>query len=308
VGLWRFDDGTGTNAADSSGFENTGTLTGENGNVPGWVAGQAGYGGALWFTNDGVNHAYVNIPGTNSLMVDLTETDAWTITTWAYEDTGGTTGTFLATYGRLLVIDGGDAFQFESGATGDEQMYTWSRQDTGWQVGWGPSSPVAPVLGQWVHWAVVYDGTSLTVFRNGNQGVLGGKASLPRSAALGFSGYTGALQIGSESGQPANRNWNGALDDVAVFNGALTESDVNAVKSGDFSSFLVRPPLSIGLTQTNLVLSWPVLPTGFQVQSSPNLTSASWTNVPSSPLVQGNVLKLTLPINSRAQFFRLARP
>src|SRR5690349_13286390 len=66
VGLWRFNEGSGTNAADSSGFGNNGTLTGENGNVPAWVAGQAGFGGALRFTNDGLDHAYVDIPGSSS--------------------------------------------------------------------------------------------------------------------------------------------------------------------------------------------------------------------------------------------------
>ena len=54
VGLWRFNEGSGTNAFDSSGLGNNGTLTGENGNVPAWVAGQSGFGSALRFTNNGI--------------------------------------------------------------------------------------------------------------------------------------------------------------------------------------------------------------------------------------------------------------
>ncbi len=72
----------------------------------------------------------------------------------------------MATYGRILVIDDGVAFQFESGASGDAEMYTWSQNDSDWNAWWGtssddPPSAVAPLLDQWVHWAVVYDGTNL---------------------------------------------------------------------------------------------------------------------------------------------------
>jgi len=307
VGLWRFNEGAGTNALDSSGFRNNGALVGENGNTPSWVSGQTGFGGALWFTNDGANHAYVDIAGSNSLMVGMTTTDTWSMTVWAFEDSGGT-GTFLATYGRLFVLDGGDAFQFESGAAPDAQMYTWSRQNTGWQVGWGNSSPVTPLLDQWVHWAVVYDGAALTVYRNANQGAHGGKASVARSAALGYANYMGAVQIGSESGQPPNRNWNGMLDDVAIFNGVLSEPEIATVMAGAFSSFLLRPPMFITHTQQSLVLTWPAEPSGYQLQASPNLSSTQWTNVPTAPVPQGNTLTVTLPLGPGTQFFRLIGP
>src|SRR6266571_9530572 len=49
VGLWRFNEGTGTNINDSSGFNNNGTLAGENGNIPAWVAGQSGFWRRAWF-------------------------------------------------------------------------------------------------------------------------------------------------------------------------------------------------------------------------------------------------------------------
>ena len=42
VALWRFNEGSGTTAFDSSGFGNNGTLVGENGNVPAWVSGKPG--------------------------------------------------------------------------------------------------------------------------------------------------------------------------------------------------------------------------------------------------------------------------
>jgi hypothetical protein len=96
-----------------------------------------------------------------------------------------------------MVIDDGTAFQLESGASGDGQLYTWARANTGWQIPWGIGSAVAPLLDQWEHWAIVYDGTNLTVYRNANQGPQAGVSSMPVTAALAYSGYTGALLIGS---------------------------------------------------------------------------------------------------------------
>jgi hypothetical protein len=307
VGLWRFNDGAGTNAADSSGFNNAGTLTGENGNVPAWVPGQAGFGGALRFTNDGTDHAYVAIPGSTWLKVGQTATNPWSITAWAYEISDGSGG-FVATYGRILVLDDGDAFQLESGANNDAQIYTWSRQNPGWQIGWLSGSAVAPLLDQWVHWAIIYEGTNITVYRNGNTGTLGGIASTPLSAALGYSGYSGAVLIGSELGQNASRNWNGMIDDVAIFNTALSQADVNTVMKGDFNSFAVRPSVSVTLNQGGLVLSWPLALSGFQLQSSPSLTTPQWTNIVTTPTPQGGSLTVSQPVAGGTQFFRLRAP
>jgi hypothetical protein len=252
VGLWRFNEGTGTMAADSSGLGNNGTLTGENGAVPAWVTGQAGFGGALRFTNNGTDHVYVDVPGAASLMIGQTATNPWTITAWAYEDSNGT-GDFVAAYGRILTTDDGAAFQFESGASGDVQIYTWSEINAPWQIGWGLGSSVAPLLNQWEHWAVVYDGTNLTIYRNANQGPQGGVASTPVTSPLAVPGYTGAVLIGSELDQFASRTWNGMLDDVAVFAGALTPAQIVTVMGGDFSAFIGGPPGIVSQPQDQTV-------------------------------------------------------
>jgi hypothetical protein len=304
VGLWRFNEGTGTNLTDSSGFNNNGTLAGENGNVPGWVTGQAGFGGALRFTNDGVNHAFVNIPGSSSLQIGLTATNHWSVTAWAYEDSGGT-GVFVDTYGRILVLDDGTAFQFESGAAGDEQLYTWDRTSTSWRFAWGIGSVVSPLLDQWVHWAVVYNGTNLVIYRDGNQGPQGGAATNAVTAALGYVGYVGAVRLGSELGATADRTWNGVLDDVAVFNTALSETDVRTIMSGNFSGFVTRPPLLVSVSNGNAVLSWTAMLPGFQLESSPSLSAPQWSTVTTRAVQQGPVLTVSLPASPTPRFFRL---
>ncbi|HEY5913457.1 MAG TPA: LamG-like jellyroll fold domain-containing protein [Verrucomicrobiae bacterium] len=313
VGLWRFDEGTGTNAADASGFNNHGTLRGEYGNLPAWVASHPGFGNALRFTNDGVRRAYVEIPGGSSLKIGQSETNAWSIAVWAYEDSGGF-GDFQSLHGRLFVLDNGRALQFESGVGGDAQMLTGSRSNAAWQIGWGSGSPAAPLLDQWVHWTLVYSGASLTVYRNGNQGVYGGKATYLVRAALGYAGYAGSIRIGSELLEPMNYgpnakvNWNGVLDDIAVFNTALTETEVRSVMSGNFDDFVARAPLSAVLGEGNVIVSWTALLPGARLQSTPSLSNPQWTDVPEPAAQRGAVFTVTLLPAGGARFFRLGSP
>ncbi len=306
VGLWRFNEGSGTNVTDSSGLGNDGTLRTDGTALPQWVPSQSGFGDALSFINDGATHDYVDIPGNNSLMIGQTSSNAWSITAWAYESSDGT-GDFVSAYGRIAVIDDGNALQMESGAPGDDEFYTWARENLQWQIGWGNFPQVTPLLDQWVHWAQVYDGTNLYLYRDGNLGTNGGVASMPVTAPLGYPGYEGGFHIGTEVGQPGDRNWNGMIDDVAVFKVALTQSQVQTVMSGDFSSFLLtspsRPELSIAVSGGNAVLSWAAAAGAFQLQSSANL--AQWSAVTAAAVTNGATISVTTPLGAGAQFFRL---
>jgi len=237
LGLWRFNKADGDTAKDSSAFSHDGTMTGENGNLPARVAGQTGFGGALRFTNNGVDHAYVNAPASPDLKIGMTADDTWTLAIWAYESTDGT-GDYIATYGRFLSQDDGNGIQWDSGAVGDSQVYLW--HGTLWQLwgtGFGTDTPVAPLFDQWTHRTLVYDGQNLTLFRNGNQGPLGGKLAFPLRGSLNWPGYSGAIQIGSQLNMSA-REWHGMLDDVAVFKGALSETEIRLIMSGDYSPYL----------------------------------------------------------------------
>ena len=308
VGLWRFDEGSGTNVLDASGNGNNGTLQGDNGNVPTWESSQTGFGSALSFTNDNTDYSYVSIPGSPLLEIGQTAGNPWTITAWAYERSGGEDN-FIATYGRILTIDNGYDLQIESGATNDAQMYTWDRNSGAWQIGWGSDDSVSPLLDQWVHWAVVYDGSTISLYRDGNMGVNGGLASQPVSKYLEYGSLDdGSILIGTELAQPANRNWNGLLDDIAVFNTALTSNQVQAVMAGNFNGFVAPPPLSISVTGANTLVSWPVSAQTFKLQSSASVPATSWTPVATAAVSNGKMLTVTLPRTGTAQYFRLVGP
>jgi hypothetical protein len=268
----------------------------------------AGFGSALSITNDGSDYAYASIPSSGSLLIGQTATNPWTITAWAYESSDGTED-FVATYGRILVIDDGTALQLESGASGDGQFYTWARADVGWEFGWGTGNDVSPLLDQWEHWAVVYDGTNLSLYRNGNTGPNGGFASQPVTAAIGgYLGFQDAIIIGTELAQDPDRTWNGLLDDVAVFNIALTQSQIQTVMSGDFSAFVPKPQLSSSVSAGNIVLSWPAVQGTFQLQATSDLATGTWTAVSTAPVQNGSTLTVTVPVGGGTQYFRLVGP
>jgi hypothetical protein len=66
------------------------------------------------------------------------------------------------------------------------------------------------------------------------------------------------------------------------------------------------PELEIG---TAVSVSWPILATGFILQSTTDVgTSASWTNVTTSPTVIGDKFYTLLPATGTKTFFRLIRP
>jgi hypothetical protein len=205
--------------------------------------------------NNGVDHAYVDVAASDSLKIGLTANDTWTLAAWANEASDGA-GSYVAAYGRFLAQDGGLGLEWDSGAEGDSQFYVWHNSLTAWQRGFGVEAAVVPVLDRWTHWVLVYDGQSLTLFRDGNQGPLGAKTSLAVRASLAFDGYAGAIHIGSQLNMNGTRNWNGMLDDVAIFTGALSESQVRTVMTGDFTAFLGPPTLSVTRDGGQVVVSW----------------------------------------------------
>lgn len=99
------------------------------------------------------------------------------------------------------------------------------------------------------------------------------------------------------------------LDDVAVFNIALSQAQVQTVMGGDFTAFVPRPNLAIQRDPAHTMLSWSMNAGTFQLQSAPSLTSPSWSNVTNAPAPNGNNLTVTLPSSGAGnKYFRLIGP
>ncbi len=73
-----------------------------------------------------------------------------------------------------------------------------------------------------------------------------------------------------------------------------------------FEFFNVK--LSVARSGSNVVLSWPIAPTGFRLYSTPSLSPASWSLVNVNPTVSSGQNTVSLPDSTGMQFFRLQRP
>ena len=72
---------------------------------------------------------------------------------------------------------------------------------------------------------------------------------------------------------------------------------------------VAQPPvLQITRTGNSVAVSWSASFTGFQLQSTSNLTATpAWSNVTTTPVQNGNQFVVTLPATASQQFFRLIK-
>ncbi len=207
VGYWSFDDGTGTNATDFSGNGNTGTLI----NSPSWIAGKRGT--ALDFDNSTNYLDFTDSPtpalsGAMSAcawvkprtIADSSDTDIIV----AYLTVSGTSPYYMA-------LDLGGELQFAW--TDDSVAYEfWETNDD------------AVVTNIWQHvCAVRSDGDSVILYVDG----VAHPTNNTNDEAVTTT-TSGRLAIGAASGFDVYY-FDGGIDDVRVYNRALSSSEVVAL-------------------------------------------------------------------------------
>ena len=202
VGYWKFDESSGTVAADSSGTGNNGTLNG----VPQWVTGKLG--GALDF--DG-GADYVEIPHSPSLSI----TDAITIAAWTNMRANASGEMAIVSKGGWAVND----LPYELTETPGDVIFWQFYNDAGRDS----CSPNSPPVSEWHHITATYDGT---IFKCYIDGVLaeewGYVGKMPQNTA--------SVTIGRRS--RGGTFFNGMIDDVAIFNHALTAEEIPNIMLG----------------------------------------------------------------------------
>jgi hypothetical protein len=202
VAYWSMDEGTGDAVSDASGNGNDGTRYG-----PAWISGQRG--SALDF--DGTDD-YVEVADDDTL--DLTSG----ATVMAWVRVSSATGDHQIIAAKWYEGESGCppcsyVFEFQpAGVTPQFVTYTTvGRQDA--------ISGVTVDLGEWAFLAGTYDGSVARIYVNG--------------VPTGEIGQSGSIQIGAQPllmGAHAaswDRNWlEGAIDEVRIFNRALTAQEI----------------------------------------------------------------------------------
>ncbi len=213
ISYWKFEEGSGTTAQDSAGGNN-GTLN--NGLV--WTAGQVG--GALSF--DGVNN-YVHVSDSNLWAFGV---DNFTIDLWANFNT--------VKSGNVDQLPNVFIGQDEGGGTTNKWVFFLGGGGLSFHIN-GPSVgsvflgpiPFSPLLGQWYHLAVTRDGSTYRFYVDGTViGPVTDVRAVPNANAL--------LTIGQAEGLGF---FDGRLDEVAIYNRALTASEIQQHYQNGLSGF-----------------------------------------------------------------------
>jgi concanavalin A-like lectin/glucanase superfamily protein len=223
VGYWKFDENSGTTAADSSGNGNTGTLF----NGAGWTSGQSGSAVSI----DGVDD-FVKIKDGK-----ISNSTTGTITAWVKANS-------LVNVSKIVCYGGGAAAAGVPGIFGlevrqDGSNYYFSVINVPSDGSPSASSVHGSTIlqsGVWYHVAVTSDGSSwklyvngvaetLTAqFGNGNTGKWFGNTSVtaPDKTYIGGAWFNGTDMA----------SFPGLIDEVRIYNRALSASEVAALSSG----------------------------------------------------------------------------
>lgn len=203
VAWYRMDEGTGSGTADSSGNGLNGALV----NGPLWATGRSGK--ALSF--DGVNdHVLVNdAPALDTISGQLT------LAAWTYRSAPVAGWSVVAS--RQLQSSGGEHYAL---ATKDNVWKFIVTTSSGAKTLTGP----AAVTGSWKHVAGTYDGATMRLYIGG---VL--VASTAHSGSIAADSRPLVLGGNQNATGPVSELFKGLLDDVRLYNRALTASEIAAL-------------------------------------------------------------------------------
>src|SRR4249920_1718957 len=213
VAAYGFDEGTGTAIRDGSGLNNNGVASGTT-----WAAGK--FGNALVF--NGTN-AQVTVPNAVSLQL----TTGMTLEAWVFPTT-------TPTGWRAIVDKNVDGYYLMASTDNGNRPSVGGTWTNGNKNVFGTS--VLPV-NTWTHLASTFDGATVRLFVNGVQ-----VASLAQTAT--FSVTTATLQIGADA--YTGENFAGLIDEVRVYNRALSAAEIQSDMATAVSG--VAPPPPVGDT------------------------------------------------------------
>ena len=225
VGYWKFDEGTGTTTADSSGNGNDGStmrgarafaettdLCSNQPLCPSWAVGK--YGSALLFNG---NNSLVKINDSNSLDNDYEFTlSAW-INPKNCSDIGGLSGSII---GKWYTSPSYGDYILWLDAKSCKPVFTVARNDTTFQSS-GLTADINVSLNQWSFVVATFNRSLMKIYINGT---LVGNQTAPfdHTELKEYDHddvYIGALWTGYYA-------FNGTIDEVRIYNRALSADEI----------------------------------------------------------------------------------
>jgi hypothetical protein len=201
AGYWKFDENTGTTAADSSGNAYNGTVTG-----PTWTTGRVNSAMSFDGTND-----YVQV----GAQAGLEMSDTLTISAWIFPTGAGSD----ATIGGTIVNKEGE-YQLVRLPNGGIR-WALANTDPGWTyVNTGATAP----LNEWTHVAFVYNKGTATTYINGSPvHTYNGSGAIVDNIHPSEDDF----RIGGRQGW--NQHFQGKIDEVRIYSRGLTAAEVQVL-------------------------------------------------------------------------------
>jgi hypothetical protein len=209
VGHWRFDEASGSLATDASGNHNPGTLV----NSPTRVSGKLGTG-ALQFS--AASQQYITVANSSSLNSPVRSI---TIAAWVNAtDWSGN---------RRILQKGNSDNQYRLLAEGGVLKFHLNGVDT-------LTAPLPPTA-TWVHVAATWEGSTMTIYTNGvTQTSAGAGGTLATTSD--------PLAIARKNGSGVSGDYfNGRLDDVRIYNRALSGLEIAMLMTNSPPAFVSNP-------------------------------------------------------------------
>ena len=219
VGSWSFNEGTGTTVYDSSGNGNNGTMM----NAPVWSTGS--YGLALAF--NGADN-YVEILHNETLT-----SSNFTIEAWIYlnSDVVGTQARIVSKQETISKSYSFDIFgKGYGGSTGNQLLLSIGNGTTWWNF----LSTTHLSNQTWYHVAGTQEGTTSKIYIDGQLDKNG-------TTSTQTANNTGVLTIGcqKQTGTGASYFFNGTIDEVRIYNRALSQQEIQGDMIPEFPAPLI---------------------------------------------------------------------
>ncbi|HWQ93062.1 MAG TPA: LamG domain-containing protein [Clostridia bacterium] len=238
---------------------------------------------SLGFTS----RTYIQAPDLNNVISLDTTSPSFTLEAWVKF------GTQPQDRSVLFGFNGpGGAFSLSVTAQRKVFVTTYGIADTA-------SQATLPDDGLWHHIGVVYEHGEGEM-RFYVDGVMGDTVAY--AGGVIFTRTDTTLVIGAEPG--LWRNYAGLMDRVRISSGALSANQLD---------YLAVPGVIPGAPSITTALiqqiSWPTLPAGYKLQSSPSLDPASavWSIVPTTPYTIGTNFTVYVPVTGNKMFYRLIK-